>query len=128
MAKRPLTFAEFQALNARRSAFHFTSSANWGPNDWACALAGEVGELCNVLKKVRRGDSTYRLLPREAHWTDVDMHHARNTRAIVLKELADVITYADALITHLGADTETVLLEKFDEVSKRVGFVREEIG
>lgn len=56
------------------------------------------------------------------------MHHARNTRAIVLKELADVITYADALITHLGADTETVLLEKFDEVSKRVGFVREEIG
>ena len=27
----------------------------WSPTDWGCALAGEVGELCNFLKKRLRG-------------------------------------------------------------------------
>ncbi len=40
----------------------------------------------------------------------------------VLKEVADVITYADLLNSCLDADTETELVSKFNEVSRRVGW------
>src|SRR6266478_7991104 len=98
-----MQFSEFQWMNAKRcqQAFHLVD--DWSPQDWALALAGEVGELCNLLKKVKRGD-----FPLE------------QVRKDVLKEVADIITYADLLMTNLGANTEDELLGKFHEVSARV--------
>ncbi|NJO65998.1 MAG: hypothetical protein HC836_50410, partial [Richelia sp. RM2_1_2] len=54
----------------------------WGEVDWACALAGETGELCNFIKKRRRGEN----IPVEE----------------LAKELADIVCYADLLADHLG--------------------------
>jgi NTP pyrophosphatase (non-canonical NTP hydrolase) len=115
-----MTFKQFQEMNRKRCEEAFPMCDDWGMNDWAVALAGEVGELCNLLKKVRRGDKIYKLLPRQSHWEDVDMHHARQTRRLVLSELADIITYADLLMSKLEANTEDELMAKFHEVSERV--------
>lgn len=119
-----LTFQEFQELSARRCREGFPTCADWSLNDWAVALTGEVGEMCNVLKKVRRGDAIYKLLPRQPDWKDVDVHFAAQTKQELVSELADVIIYADLMLTMLGADTGEEVMRKFDEVSRRVGFVR----
>ncbi len=100
-----MTYRQFQMLNRLRSETHFGDRCvDWNIADWSNALAGEAGELCNWVKKVRRGDAPLEQL-----------------REAILKEAADVITYADAIISFLGADTETVLIDKFNEVSSRPG-------
>jgi NTP pyrophosphatase (non-canonical NTP hydrolase) len=74
---------------------------NWSLTDWGCCLAGEVGELCNLLKKLKLGKA-------------VD-------RSEIGKEIADVIIYADILSEKLGFDLGQLVRDKFNEVSKRVG-------
>lgn len=111
----PLTFDAFQQLNALRSGTRFGLNSDWTLNDWAVALAGEVGELCNLLKKDRRGlaiDERF----------DLNGPYCELARKNVISELADVITYADLIMTKLGANTSIELIGKFNEVSRRVGF------
>ena len=72
----------------------------WSIADWSNALAGETGELCNVIKKMRRGDN-------------IDVSEAG-------KELADVVIYADLLATKLGLNLSDCVRQKFNEVSDRV--------
>lgn len=72
----------------------------WSLADWSNALAGEVGELCNVVKKIRRGD-------------EVDVKDAG-------KELADIVIYADLVASRLGLDLSECVKSKFNEVSDRV--------
>jgi NTP pyrophosphatase (non-canonical NTP hydrolase) len=103
--KKDTTFREFQALNQRRCEEAFPTCADWTLNDWAVALVGEAGELCNLLKKARRGDFT-----------------ADDRRADLVSEVADVIIYADLLMSQLGVDTGAEVMWKFDEVSRRVGW------
>lgn len=110
MAKRKtnqkrLTFEAFQALNSRRCDVAFPMCWDWTLNDWAVALAGESGELCNLLKKIKRGDLT-----------------VRGERQALLAELADIMTYCDLMMTKLGASTADEIQKKFAEVSQRVGF------
>lgn len=102
---RPMTFDDFQTLNARRCAEAFDPALH-SVEFFAIAIAGEVGEMANELKKVLRGD--YPL--------------AGAARQKILNELADVITYSDLMISKLDANTENVIMEKFDEVSRRRGW------
>lgn len=69
---------------------------------WSTAVAGEAGELCNIIKKVTRGDS----IP--------------NYRVEVGKEAADVVIYLDLLCTKIGIRLEDYIIIKFNEVSDRV--------
>lgn len=103
-----MNFTDFQELNARRCREHFhelTVLGKWELADWCLAIAGEAGELCNEVKKVKRGDSSL---------------EAR--RGAFLAELADVMTYCDLAISSLAAKTDEVIGEKFDVVSARVGW------
>lgn len=103
-----LTFREFQDLNRRRckETFHkLTTTGTWGLSDWCLAIAGEAGELCNLVKKIRRGDFT-----------------VAERREEILSEIADIITYCDLTISSLGANTDRVIASKFDKVSKRVSW------
>lgn len=104
-----MTFQEFQRVNQLRcsEAFHNHGAKGWPLEMWSLALAGEAGELCNLVKKIRRGD--YLLTEK---------------REAVLKELADVITYADLAITHLDGDTGEEIQAKFEEVSQRTHWRR----
>lgn len=94
------SFRVLREVNVTRCAASFRSLEDWGETDWACAMAGEAGEACNLIKKRRRGDGI----------------------AIeeVAKELADVVIYADLLAARMGIDLGEAIRKKFNEVSTRV--------
>jgi len=96
---RPLTFKKLRETNVSRCKDDIRSLDDWNPLEWGGALAGEVGELCNFLKKMRRGDKI--------------------KKKEIAHELADVITYADLLAARLDVDLEKAVKEKFNIVSKR---------
>lgn len=77
---------------------------DWSLSDWATALAGELGEACDLIKKVHRGDKT--------------LDEARPDLA---KELADIQTYLDILAHRAGINLGEATMAKFNEVSLRVG-------
>ncbi len=97
----PLTFDELKRANKDRlplfrAAFNMNAD-DWTLGDWGCALAGEVGELCNLIKKRRRGQG----IP---------------TR-LLAQELADVIIYADLLAEQLAIDLGDAVRETFNAKS-----------
>jgi NTP pyrophosphatase (non-canonical NTP hydrolase) len=89
---------------------------SWSLSDWACALTGEIGEACNLIKKLNR----YR-----------DGVPGNTEPAAVLlkklgKEIADAAIYLDLLAQAAGFDLEKIREEKFRESSERIGYKEEE--
>ena len=76
---------------------------DWSDADWFVALTGELGELGDLMKKVRRGDLT-----------------KEEAQADLGREIADVMTYLDILAFRLGVDVGKATVAKFNEVSERV--------
>lgn len=99
--KAPLTFEEFHRLNCYRSNVDVKHSNDWSEMEWGCALSGEVGELCNYLKKRRRGDKI--------------------SKKALAHEVCDIITYLSLVADQLDIDMEQAIIEKFNIVSKRWG-------
>lgn len=103
-----MTFDAFQEVNARRCREVWSEELkDWTLDDWAHALAAEVGEVNEVFVRVKQNR-----LPQA------------EMRCELLKELADVICFADLMITALHGNTEAVLIAKFDEISVRHGWSR----
>lgn len=69
---------------------------------WSTAVAGETGELCNLIKKHKRGDN-------------IPGIHEK-----IGDEAADIVIYLDLLCTKLGLNLEEFIVKKFNEVSDRV--------
>lgn len=99
--REPLTFQHFHAVNTARAHADIKHSHSWIPLAWGGALAGEVGELCNYLKKMSRGDKIKKK----------ELAH----------EIADIMTYLSLLADQLDIDMEAAIIEKFNIVSKRWG-------
>lgn len=97
-----LTFNVLRRANRKRQGSVY-KDADWSPCDWMTALAGEVGEAANVIKKMRRGDLSL-----------------DEGRAMVAKELADVQTYLDLLANALDINLAQATIAKFNEVSERI--------
>lgn len=110
----PLTFSDLREANIKRlplfknkhgvPAHSEADGSDWTPLEWAGAVSGEVGEAANLVKKVRRGDMTM-----------------EEARPLIAKELADVQTYLDIFALQCGVDLGQATIEKFNEVSDRVG-------
>lgn len=99
-----LDFQQLRNANVKRCEESFKMHGGvegWSETDWGCAAAGEMGELCNLLKKRRRGE-------------DIPVSE-------VMKELADVIIYLDLLAAKLHVQLSGPIRDKFNEVSDRVG-------
>lgn len=77
---------------------------DWALSQWSNAVSGEVGEACNVIKKIERGDFT--------------LDQAREKLA---GELADVAIYLDLLAHRAGIDLGDAITEKFNAKSEQVG-------
>jgi MazG nucleotide pyrophosphohydrolase domain. len=108
-----LTFDDLRAVNVARCEDVFHPINEWSPTDWACAMAGECGEACNEIKKLRRldgADSDFDTIERRAE-----------LRLQIGKELADIVIYADLLAKRLDIDLGRCVVEKFNEVSDRRG-------
>lgn len=109
-----MTFAVLREANVARlprfknrhgqPAHSEADGSDWSPAQWLQALTGELGEYANLRKKFERGDVTAEAFQREA-----------------TKELADVMTYLNILAFRLGVDLGQAVVEKFNEVSRRVG-------
>lgn len=101
-----LTFNSLRAANAERigASRYRKCEENWTPAHWMQATVGELGELANLLKKVDRGDFSFDQVKGE-----------------VAKELADVQTYLDILALKLDVDLGRATIDKFNEVSERIG-------
>lgn len=100
----PLSFDDLRIANQMRLPDFeqvYSSTCDWTPADWAVAAAGELGEFCNLLKKRRRGQ--------EISTEDL------------AKELADTVTYLDYVAWKLGIDLGQATIDKFNEVSRRIG-------
>src|SRR5262245_2452739 len=82
---------------------HKNGIDSWSSNDWMTALIGEVGELANLLKKIRRGDYVQLEIQKE-----------------LCHELADIQTYLDLLAASLNVDLGQATRDKFNIVSNRV--------
>jgi NTP pyrophosphatase (non-canonical NTP hydrolase) len=98
--KKEISLREFRELNSMR-AKDFPSKCEMGTDFYAIALAGEVGELCNFLKKQSRDG--------------VDHYKA------IGEEIADIFTYLDLLAESLNIDIELALRYKFNKVSDKIG-------
>ena len=105
-----LTFSKLRNANVKRCEDVFHPLDSWSPSDWATAMAGECGEACNNIKKLRRLDGAE------------NTKHER-TRLIYEtgKELADLVIYADLLAARLGIDLGHMVANKFNEVSEKRG-------
>lgn len=70
-------------------------------------LAGETGELCNVLKKLER--------------ERLGIPGSRDTVEHAAEEMADVIICVDLIATHLGVDLWEAVAKKFNATSEKNG-------
>lgn len=101
-----LSFEALRKANVERLAVFPGHADNpWSANDWAVAVTGELGELCNILKKLRRG----------AAYPGMEMPSAAKIR----QELADTQIYLDLLAAYLGVDLGAAVIETFNNVSER---------
>jgi len=107
-ASSPLTFSRLRTANVTRLA-HSPGHMDdpWSTADWVVAVVGELGELANNLKKIRRG----------VGYPGMEMP----TEEDIAEEIADAFTYLDLLAAKLGVDVGEALVQKFNKVSERWG-------
>lgn len=110
-----LAFNYLRHMNVARCEAVFHALGDWSPTDWATVVAGEVGEACNVVKKLRRLDGGDQKLDTELY--------RQILRAKTGIELADVVIYADLLAARLGIDLGAAIRWKFNAVSDERGSV-----
>ncbi len=102
MKNRSLDFLELRVASVVRCENSFKKSVDdWSPSDWAIATTGELGELCNLLKKRLRGEV-------------IDQQD-------IADEIADTLIYLDLLAARLDIDLGEAVRRKFNVVSERVG-------
>lgn len=99
--RHALTFSDLRVANLERCGIAFHALDDWSPTDWGTAVAGEVGEALNLIKKLRRGDPV--------------------ARPAIASELADAVIYLDLLAARLGIDLGRAVAYKFNRVSERKG-------
>lgn len=97
-----LKFADYQEVLRR-----FDYTPHWDLPRWGNALAGEVGEACNLIKKIDRGNPG-----------DPTLAEARDALG---EEIADVIAYATHLANSAGIDIEAATRAKFKKVCLKLG-------
>lgn len=86
-----LTFQALRDANVKRlplfknpQGVSLHAGKDWNLDDWIVAVGGEVGEMCNLIKKLRRQDRP-----------TSDLH------PLIADEIADSVIYLDLLMFHL---------------------------
>jgi NTP pyrophosphatase (non-canonical NTP hydrolase) len=70
-------------------------------------LAGEVGEACNIIKKLER--------------ERLGIRGSRASVGQLAEELADVVICVDLIAMAVGLDLGVAVVEKFNKTSEKVG-------
>lgn len=107
---------ELRHQNVQRARKWHNGMARWSGADWSNAMCGEAGEAANVVKKIRRLETSAKLVERK------DKALAEPLIAALADELADTLIYADLLADHYGIDLRKAVRAKFNRVSDERGF------
>jgi len=105
----------FSKRNKKRceAATGFNHKLNsWSLSDWMTALAGEVGEAANIIKKMNRARDG---IPGNKE-TTVEL--TQN----LAEELADAFIYLDLLTQAAGFDLSDIVEKKFAKTSRKIGY------
>jgi NTP pyrophosphatase (non-canonical NTP hydrolase) len=115
----PLTFADYAAVSrSRAKRWHKGDIDEWSVTDWATALAGEVGELCNAIKKYRRVEDAL-----QGHDGDTPQPQSLDQAVVAIKkEIGDSYAYLDLLAQRFGLTMEDCVRDTFNAISQREGF------
>lgn len=92
--------------NAGQPAHSEPDGSDWSIAEWTNAAAGEMGEACNIAKKIRRGDFNQSL---------------NEGRAKLAQELCDAVIYIDLCMLQIEKDLTKELMLRFNEKSDEVG-------
>jgi NTP pyrophosphatase (non-canonical NTP hydrolase) len=119
-SERPwLTFNALTAANASRGQrWHKTGISEWTVSDWAVAMAGEAGEACNAVKKLRRVEDELPNISEPGR----QLSTREAAIAKVAEELADTVIYIDLLAQRLNINLPAAIIEKFNATSEKYGF------
>lgn len=107
-----ISFQQLREVNVERCPKFGHGLNEWSVLEWAGAMCGEAGEAANVAKKIRR----------LADGCAVNNPGTPELARKLGEELADVVIYADLLAASQGIDLGGAVANKFDEVSRRVGY------
>lgn len=110
-----LDLASFRPLNVQRATEGFKCYDNQPLTYWTTALAGEVGELCNMIKKMQRverggidGGSSY---------TAKDIN-----KEMLKEEIGGIAIYLDLLASLLDISLEDAIIDTFNSKSAKYNF------
>ena len=110
-----LDLAAMRPINVQRATEGFKCYDNQPLTYWTTALAGEVGELCNMIKKMQRvekggvdGGSSY---------TAKDI-----SKEMLKEEIGGIAIYLDLLASLLDISLEEAIIDTFNSKSEKMGF------
>ena len=110
-----LDLKAFRPINVDRARNGFKCYDNQPLTYWTTALAGEVGELCNMIKKLQRverggvdGGSSY---------TAKDI-----TKEMLKEEIGGIAIYLDLMASLLDIDLTEAIVDTFNNKSEELGF------
>jgi NTP pyrophosphatase (non-canonical NTP hydrolase) len=105
----------FRPVNVDRARNGFKCYDNQPLTYWTTALAGEVGELCNMVKKMQRverggvdGGSSY--LAKDI------------TKEMLKEEIGGIAIYLDLMASLLDIDLTEAVVDTFNRKSEQLGF------
>lgn len=99
---------------SRALIWHKGGLEEWSAADWSNAFAGEAGEVCNAVKKLRRIEMRIQQAK--------GPHTREEAIAKIANEIGDAYLYLDLLAQRLGIDFSTAIIDTFNRVSVREGF------
>jgi NTP pyrophosphatase (non-canonical NTP hydrolase) len=112
-----LDLSALRKINVQRATEGFKCYDNQPLTYWTTALAGEVGELCNMIKKIQRverggidGGSSY---------TAKDI-----TPEMMKEEIGGIAIYLDLLASLLEISLEEAIIDTFNSKSEKYGFAQ----
>lgn len=112
-----LDLSALRPINVQRATEGFRCYDNQPLTYWTTALAGEVGELCNMIKKIQRvekggidGGSSY---------TAKEI-----SREMLKEEIGGIAIYLDLLASLLDISLEEAIIDTFNRKSEKHGFAQ----
>lgn len=107
---KKLDLKKFRELSVKRAKEGFKTYDNVPVTFFTTALAGELGELCNLIKKLER-----------AKFGGLDAgtnHKAKDiSKELLAEELGGTFIYLDLLASLLGIDLEEAIIKTFNDKS-----------
>lgn len=119
IVREGLTFDALGEANLLRAMkWHRGGLDEWSIADWATAMAGEAGEVCNAVKKLRRIEDEI------ANISDPERQLSTRQEALkkIGEEIADTLIYLDLLAQRCGINLTEAVIEKYNLVSAKYGF------